>query len=164
MEIYRTTKVFVPGGLPEFTYNPRNDLKLEDAVRRANDNLCKLMIVTGSTKSGKTVLVKNVFPKNKTVWFDGGAFSTEDDFWLELVNQLDGFTEITETTGKDSNNKLKAKGKTELTLPIPFPMMPSIGAEVNFVHENKKTKTSTRFRKGSAKTIALSLLERKKRP
>ncbi len=164
MEIYRTTKVFVPGGLPEFTYNPRNDLKLEDSVRRANDNLCKLMIVTGSTKSGKTVLVKNVFPKNKTIWFDGGTFSNEDDFWMEIVNQLDGFTEVTETIGKDSNKKLSAKGKTELTLTIPFPMLPSIGAEVNYEHEKNKTNVRTRSRKGSAKTVALGLLEEKKTP
>ena len=74
MNSYRTSKVFVPGGLPVLTYNPRNELKLEDSIKKAKDNLCKLMIVTGATKSGKTVLVKNVFPKQHSVWFDGGLF------------------------------------------------------------------------------------------
>jgi hypothetical protein len=86
--IYRTNKVFVPGGLPKLTYNPRNTLDLESHLRKAKDNLCKLVMVTGSTKSGKTVLTSTVFDKNHSVWFDGGAFSTEDEFWRDIADQL----------------------------------------------------------------------------
>ena len=76
------------------TYNPRNDLNLESKVRKVNDNLCKLMMVTGSTKSGKTVLIKNVISKTRCIWFDGGAYSSEDEFWNQLVSDMEGFTEI----------------------------------------------------------------------
>ncbi|MFZ5940546.1 MAG: hypothetical protein ACOYXB_08225 [Bacteroidota bacterium] len=164
MEIYRTSKVFVPGGLPVLTYNPRQELKLEDSVRRANDNLCKLMVVTGSTKSGKTVLVKNIFPKEKSVWFDGGSFSSEDEFWLDIVNQLDGFIDFTESQGKEKTHSNKAKGKAELTLSIPFPGMPSIGGEVEYFRDKKDNLTKTKSRRGSVKSIALNLLAEKKIP
>jgi hypothetical protein len=56
MKAYKTCNVFVPGGFPEFTYNPRTEKKLEDALIETKDNLCKLVMVTGLTKSGKTVL------------------------------------------------------------------------------------------------------------
>lgn len=89
MVVYRTNKVFVPGGSPKLTYNPRNTLELESHLSKAKDNLCKLVMVTGSTKSGKTVLTSTVFDKNHSVWFDGGAFSTEDEFWRDIADQLD---------------------------------------------------------------------------
>lgn len=164
MNSYRTSKVFVPGGLPVLTYNPRNELKLEDSIKKAKDNLCKLMIVTGATKSGKTVLVKNVFPKQRSVWFDGGSFSNEDDFWTEVITQLDGFPDVSESSEVDTLNRFKAKGKAEMTLPIPFPGMPSIGAEGEYEREKKKIATKTKSRKGSLKSIAIKLLEEKETP
>ena len=54
--------IFVPGGFPKHTYNPREELQLERKLSEAKDNLCKLVTVTGQTKSGKTVLAKRVFP------------------------------------------------------------------------------------------------------
>jgi hypothetical protein len=50
--------VFVPGGLPKHTYVPRSNLRLEEQLRAATDNLCKLVTVTGPTKSGKSVLTQ----------------------------------------------------------------------------------------------------------
>jgi hypothetical protein len=164
MSTIRTSKVFVPGGSPVHTYNPRKELNLEESIKKAKDNLCKLLIVTGTTKSGKTVLVKNVFPKTESVWFDGGSYSSEEEFWTEIVSQLDGFTETTEATSKDKNNIYKAKGKAELTLPIPFPSMPSLGGEIEYEHERKRTVTKTLSRKGNPKTIALSLLQDLRKP
>jgi len=161
---YRTSKVFVPGGLPVLTYNPRKELKLEENIEKAKDNLCKLLIVTGATKSGKTVLVKNIFPKEKCVWFDGGSFSSEDDFWTDIITQLDGFPDISLTTENDSINRGRAKGKAELTLPIPFPGMPTIGGEAEYEHERKKSLSKTKSRKGSLKTIAIKLMEDKSTP
>lgn len=85
------TKVFVPGGFPRHTYNPRLALKIEDQVGQARENLCKLVIVTGHTKSGKTVLVRSVLPREDCVWIDGGAIGAEEDFWSTVVDQLSLF-------------------------------------------------------------------------
>ena len=43
-------KVFVPGGYPHYTYNPRTALKLEGRLDELNHNLCKLATVTGQSK------------------------------------------------------------------------------------------------------------------
>ncbi len=60
----RMSKVFVPGGFPTITYIDRREKQLEGRVASAKDNLAKLVVVTGATKSGKTVLVDKVFPQD----------------------------------------------------------------------------------------------------
>lgn len=89
----RATAVFVPGGLPRFTYISRNRGAFEEKLKAAADNLCKLVTVTGTTKLGKTVLTKTVFPAEKAVWIDGGSCDAEDDLWAQVVEQLDLYTE-----------------------------------------------------------------------
>jgi type II secretory pathway predicted ATPase ExeA len=92
---YYTSKVFVPGGMPKLTYVPRNAIKLETRLGTAVENLHKLIAVTGQTKSGKTVLVNTILPRaagEHNIWLDGGHFAQEDDFWLTILQELDGAT------------------------------------------------------------------------
>lgn len=66
---YRTSEVFVPGGMPLLTYVTRTGPDLERRLSRVENNLCKLVVLTGTTKSGKTVLVNKIFPRgDKAVW------------------------------------------------------------------------------------------------
>ena len=62
MDGIKFSQVFVPGGFPKYTYNKRTEKKLEESLSQVKDNLCKLVTVTGHTKSGKTVLVRSIFP------------------------------------------------------------------------------------------------------
>lgn len=89
----RMTKVFTPGGFPTITYIPRKEKKLEEKVSAAKDNLSKLVVVTGATKSGKTVLVDKVFPQSEAIWIDGGAISDESSFWDLIIEKLNLYTE-----------------------------------------------------------------------
>lgn len=83
-------KVFVPGGMPELTYVPRTERHLESSLSEVEDNLCKLVVVTGPTKTGKTVLVKKVLDTGRSiVWIDGGIVTEEEDFWNECFRGLD---------------------------------------------------------------------------
>lgn len=118
--------IFVPGGYPRHTYNPRVDLRLEARLAEVKQNLCKLVTVTGQTKSGKTVLTRKVLPPEDSVWIDGGTISDEDDFWHLIIGQLELFqttqTEGSATTtstlgGKASAgaNLLVAKGTGEIS-------------------------------------------------
>src|SRR5690348_3072382 len=43
----RYQDIFVPGGFPRHTYNPRVELQLEAKLAEAKENLCKLVTVTG---------------------------------------------------------------------------------------------------------------------
>ncbi|MBI4917309.1 MAG: hypothetical protein HY825_15835 [Acidobacteria bacterium] len=121
----RYQDVFVPGGFPNHTYNPRIDLRLEEQLREVKDNLCKLATVTGQTKSGKTVLARRVLPREDSVWVDGGSVSVEDDFWQVVLEQLDLFNvtesrDSTETAGTVSGRAsagasfIVAKGTAEV--------------------------------------------------
>lgn len=99
------TDIFVPGGFPVHTYNPREDKKLEEKIEEAQNNLCKLVTITGQTKSGKTVLTKKIYPKERSIWIDGGAIKTEDDFWNALIDQLEYYqSESYGTTEEESGN------------------------------------------------------------
>lgn len=89
----RMTKVFIPGGFPTVTYISRKEKLLEERVLAAQDYLAKLVVVTGATKSGKTVLVDKVFPQSSSIWIDGGAVSDENSFWELVIEKLDIFTE-----------------------------------------------------------------------
>lgn len=124
-------EIFVPGGFPRHTYNPRVELGLEEKLSEVRQNLCKLVTVTGQTKSGKTVLVRKVLPRDEAVWIDGGVGSTEEDFWQLVVDQLELFQTTDESNGREREgsvsgeasagaNFLVAKGEgkigTQLTL------------------------------------------------
>jgi hypothetical protein len=106
----RYQDVFVPGGFPRHTYNPRVDLQLEQKLGEVKDNLCKLVTVTGQTKSGKTVLARKILPPEESIWLDGGAVSHEDDFWDVIIEQLQLFQSSEEETSEGTINKIGGKG------------------------------------------------------
>jgi hypothetical protein len=67
--------------------------------------------VTGHTKSGKTVLVRSILPREEAIWVDGGGVGAEDDFWSTVIDQLELF-QATETSAERENAaELSASGK-----------------------------------------------------
>lgn len=95
---YRLGEVFVPGGRPTITYVPRGDMRLEGEVTSYLDNRHKILSVSGPTKTGKTVLLRNqVGEEMRPLWLSGGAISIVDDFWSALSDELELPTE----TGMD---------------------------------------------------------------
>ena len=115
---YRASQVFVPGGMPQYTYIPRAERRLETRIEAAADNLCKLVTVTGATKSGKTVLVNRVFPRSETIWVDGGAAGSEDDFWGYILEGLSGFTDATSSTGGENTVGVQGGAEGKAGLPL----------------------------------------------
>lgn len=107
----RYQDVFVPGGFPRHTYNPRLNLQLEKRLGEARENLCKLVTVTGHTKSGKTVLTRRVLPQEEAIWIDGGTVSEEDEFWQLIIERLKLFQSVEEETTTARSAELAAKGK-----------------------------------------------------
>lgn len=102
---YNVQDVFVPGGIPELTYNPRKDYDFETLLQRGKKKLCKLILVTGQTKSGKTVLVNRVYSKEQSIWIEGGLVSSIEDFWSLLAAKLrvqQSTSTSSETTGTTS--------------------------------------------------------------
>ncbi|MBI3089135.1 MAG: hypothetical protein HYY96_00590 [Candidatus Tectomicrobia bacterium] len=113
MVSYRYQEVFVPGGFPQLTYNPRRNLNLEARLAEAKMNLCKLVTITGQTKSGKTVLARRVLPPEDSIWIDGGTIGHEDDFWQVLIECLELFQSTRESSSKETTSTIGAKGTAE---------------------------------------------------
>lgn len=108
-------EVFTPGGVPTYTYNPRDSYNLEVKIMRAKRNLCKLMIVTGQTKMGKTVLAEKVYNRgNDSIWVDGGEISDEESFWDNIVSQLELPTQYEDQNTSGVNFAVEAGAEGQL--------------------------------------------------
>ena len=88
--------MFVPGGLPDAAHIARTSRSLEHRLPAAQDNLCKLVTLTGPTKCGKTVLAKKVFPADQVVWIDDGRSPTEASILFAILSQLDALSAFEE--------------------------------------------------------------------
>ncbi|MEU7948483.1 AAA family ATPase [Micromonospora taraxaci] len=87
-KLLRVGQVFVAGGLPTVTYNPRSQLRLEQQVEDYLDERHRILSVSGPTKTGKTVLVKNVLKDAEAVWTSGGAVRSAADLWDAVADEL----------------------------------------------------------------------------
>lgn len=81
-------EVFVPGGMPSYTYQDRKELNLESSLMGAILRLRKFIAVAGPTKSGKTVLVRRIVSKEHGIWVEGAHIATAEDFWQAVLMQL----------------------------------------------------------------------------
>ena len=135
MGTIRYQDVFVPGGFPRHTYNPRIELQLESKLAEAKDNLCKLVTVTGQTKSGKTVLARRIFPPEESIWIDGGTVTSEDDFWDQIIQQLELFQSTEQGSTNSITGKIGAKGSAQGSLFI-LKGTAEAGGEVGAGHES----------------------------
>jgi hypothetical protein len=146
----RYQDVFVAGGFPKHTYNPRADLQLERRLRESRENLCKLVTVTGQTKSGKTVLARTVFPREDCVWVDGGTVSAENDLWQVVLEQLDIFQTTEEEAGADTTATIGGKGSAGANF-IVAKGSAEVGAELS----KTRSRSQTRSRSVSPRVAAL---------
>jgi hypothetical protein len=138
--------VFVPGGYPQHTYNPRRTLNLEERLTESRQNLCKLVAVTGHTKSGKTVLTRRVLPPEEAVWIDGGTVSEERDFWDGVVEQLDLFQQTQQSTAEDVTSTIGGKA--------------SGGADFLIVKGTGELSTARAEKRGTGTTSSRSITSR----
>lgn len=153
------SEVFVPGGFPRHTYNPRDARKIEEQLAEVKENLCKLVTVTGHTKSGKTVLTRKILPVGEAVWVDGGAVKTEDDLWTSVLDQLDAYTD--HDSGIETGSTSTIQGKA--TAGANYLVVKGEG-EVAVGHERSQGNKTGRARKISNRIAALSALRQQSRP
>ena len=146
----RYQDVFVPGGFPRHTYNPRVELQLEQKLNEVKDNLCKLVTITGQTKSGKTVLARKILPPEESIWIDGGVVSQEDDFWGVIIEKLDLFQSAEKENSEETITKIGGKGTAEANL-----LVARGTGEINTGLEKMRGMSVTGSRKVSSRVAAL---------
>lgn len=143
MKKYRATEIFVPGGMPQYTYVARTDKTLQERLNMANDNLSKLVTVTGMTKSGKTVLTNRIFPREKSIWVDGGSVGVEDDLWNYILSELDGYTEIGSEKSKESTYGVESAFEGEGKIPFVASAKSNIGGSFDRTRGESQNKSLT---------------------
>jgi hypothetical protein len=84
----KLSEVFTPGGLPSVTYVDRNHLELEKNVADGLARGFAFVVVTGPTKSGKSVLCRKILSDEKIVSIEGGQIRSENDFWTHVAYRL----------------------------------------------------------------------------
>jgi hypothetical protein len=155
----RYTDVFVPGGFPRHTYNPRNALQLEGRLGEVRENLCKLVTVTGQTKSGKTVLTRTTLPREDCIWVDGGTISQENDFWNVVSEQL-GLFETTEVEDfKETSEKNEAGGSVGVDI-----VVAKVSAKAGTGNERTQGSSTRASKTLSPRISALTGMKRNRRP
>ena len=90
-ESYRVAEIFVPGRLPEHTYNPRAELDLERQLSDYVEEAGKILTVHGPTKTGKSVLSKRVIVN--PVWVDGQGIDSVRELWRRIGDGLGIYTQ-----------------------------------------------------------------------
>lgn len=101
--------------MPVVTYVPRSERELEARLRSVTDNLCKLVTLTGATKSGKTVLANKLFPRSsgESIWIDGGSIESEETFWREVHAQIEEYEELENESTDKTERAVRAEVKAE---------------------------------------------------
>jgi len=157
----KTTDVFVPGGMPILTYVNRSEPDLQRKLEAVQHNLCKLVTLTGATKSGKTVLVNRVFPRGQAaIWVDGGSVSAEADLWSLILEQVDG-----DTTRETSDAvEESTSGTSEFQATAGLPLFAKAGAKGSLTLSGKSTSTTKKALTKSPRASALLALRGTRRP
>ena len=155
----RVSEVFVPGGFPQVTYIAREEHQLELRVKSANDNLSKLLVITGPTKSGKTVLVDKIFPQDSSIWIDGGTIGDEQSFWDSVLERAELFNTVEKNEGNELSGELSAEISAEGNI-----FIAKGGSSVSgTVHASSNT-NSIYSRSVNSKIVAVNALRTQKIP
>lgn len=102
--------VFTPGGLPSITYVSRDRLQLEKKVEDAVARGYAFNVITGPTKSGKSVLCKHVLRESRIVAIEGGQVRTEEAFWGQIAHRLQLPTSAAISRQGTTTNTLQGEG------------------------------------------------------
>lgn len=154
----KLTEVFVPGGMPSYTYQGRTGFDVEGSLRNALHRVRKFVAVAGPTKSGKTVLTRKVVPPSDSIWIEGAHIPTIDNFWSTILASLGVVSPATRSEASSHDGTTESEVSAGLR-PV------GVGAETKFKHVAKNTKgvTTTGTMQGSkAQSAVAALLAAKK--
>ncbi len=108
--VLKLKDVFTPGGQPTLTYVSRDHLKLEEKLEAALARGFAVNVVTGPTKSGKTVLSRRVLPSDALISIEGGQVRSEADFWKQVAFKLNLASTVQKTGSDEVSNQLEVAG------------------------------------------------------
>ena len=124
----KVSEVFIPNDQPTVTYVIRSGRSLEVDLREHFDTKNTVVSISGPSKTGKTVLLRNVLDMEYVISLSGSSIDAVTDFydqifnWIEIpVDEEDSQSTTTELAGRASGGgeigiPLVAKGKANAEL------------------------------------------------
>ena len=119
--MFKPREVFQPKAFPKLTYIDRSmdeDSTYEEELQDALEDTGTLVVITGASKSGKTVLCHKVVERERYISLSGSQIQSQSDFWEQIAEQLDMPAElqITESAQNSINTKASGKGKLNVVV------------------------------------------------
>ena len=116
--MYKPGDVFQPKAFPKLTYIGRSideDSTYEEELQEALGDTGTLVVITGASKSGKTVLCHKVVERERYISLSGSQIQSQRNFWEQIAEQLDIPAEwqITESRQNSIHAKAAGKGKVQ---------------------------------------------------
>jgi hypothetical protein len=99
----KSVEVFTPNKVPTITYVERDD-RAEQNARQAFQIPNIIVSLSGPSKSGKTVLVNKVVPKDHLIEVSGAAVKSAEDLWTKVIAWMGGPVEETSTVTNTQGN------------------------------------------------------------
>lgn len=134
---YRLAEVFAVGKEPTVTYSPRDEKRLEAIVGDYLEERGRVLVVTGPSKSGKTVLLRRTVPG--AIWLSGGQIASVDNFWRQVVDQAGGWTGETKALSRTDTEGTRSATSAQFK-PV------GVGAETQLGDEATVSDTSSHER------------------
>jgi len=156
----KISEVFTAGGVPNITYNSRENLELEDNLIMDLDIQGKIISITGPTKIGKTTLCKKVISMDNLILVSGGAIKSGEILWSSIIDKM----VIPNGWSKDKGNEKEKKETTTFKAMIEAGFSGLFkgrveGADTQSESEKNTTKESENFTPNPMNVAIQSLLK-----
>lgn len=109
--VYRVAQVFVVGGEPTVTYSPREERQFETILADYLEERGRVLVVTGPSKSGKTVLLRRAVPDG--IWIAGGQVTEVPHFWRLVVDTAGGWTGESRESARTDTESTESAGSAQ---------------------------------------------------
>jgi hypothetical protein len=143
MRKYKLNSVFKAVGQPTVTYVSRGHLKLENGVRRAIMMPNAVASITGPSKSGKTVLCREIMKEREFVWIEGGQLNPITKLWSKLASALQKPSALEETDATDTSLTTSIDVEAKAKIPLIAEGSGNLGGKLSRVRSVMKTKRAT---------------------
>ena len=118
MHEYKVGDVFTPNDQPTITYVIRAGRSLEQGLRDHFETKNVVVSISGPSKTGKTVLIRNVLDMDYVIPLSGSSTKSIEDFFNQIFNWIEVPVERSTSTNRSVGASASASGGGELGLPL----------------------------------------------